>query len=99
MPSLCDCELSHNGIGMSGRECDCEDRRSLFDTLPSDPAPLPRDEAAMLADLPTYPDTQAVAQEDEACCRRLQRRGLVNVHREKDDPIAIRPTLYAGRLP
>lgn len=21
--NLCDCELSHNGCGMSGRECDC----------------------------------------------------------------------------
>lgn len=23
MTSLCDCELSHNGFGMAGRECDC----------------------------------------------------------------------------
>jgi RyR domain len=23
MTNLCDCELSHNGLGMSGRECDC----------------------------------------------------------------------------
>jgi hypothetical protein len=22
-PSICDCELSHNGLGMVGRECDC----------------------------------------------------------------------------
>jgi len=21
--NLCDCELSHNGLGMVGRECDC----------------------------------------------------------------------------
>jgi hypothetical protein len=21
--SICDCELSHNGLGLSGRECDC----------------------------------------------------------------------------
>lgn len=22
-PKICDCERSHNGIGLSGRECDC----------------------------------------------------------------------------
>ena len=71
----------------------------LFIGLPDDPAPLPRDEAALLADLPIYPMTQAVDQRDEATCRRLERRRLVRVHREKDDPIAIRPTFYVGRLP
>jgi hypothetical protein len=71
----------------------------LFSTLPDDPAPLPDDEAALLAALPVYPTTTAVQQESEACCRRLERRGLVKVHREKDDPIAIRPTFYVGRLP
>lgn len=68
----------------------------LFGALADDPAPLPCDEAALLADLPIYPDTQRV--EDEACCRRLERRGLVKVHREKDDPVAMRPTFYAGRI-
>lgn len=24
---LCDCERSHNGFGMVGRECDCEDQQ------------------------------------------------------------------------
>jgi hypothetical protein len=68
----------------------------LFGALPDDPAPLPRDEAALLADLPVYPETQRV--DDESCCRRLERRGLVKIHREKDDPIAMRPTFYAGRI-
>ncbi len=72
---------------------------TLFGDLPDDPAPLARDEKVLLADLPIYPMTQAVSQRDEGCCRRLERRGLVKVHREKDDPIAIRATFYAGRLP
>jgi len=72
---------------------------SLFIVLPDDPAPLPRDEAGLLADLPIYPCTQAIAQAMEACCRRLEARGLVKIHREKDDLIAMRPTFYAGRLP
>jgi hypothetical protein len=24
-PALCDCERSHNGMGMAGRLCDCQD--------------------------------------------------------------------------
>lgn len=25
--TICDCELGHNGFGMAGRECDCEERK------------------------------------------------------------------------
>ena len=76
---------------------------SLFPFLRSHPPALPDDELRLLRDLPLYTDNdpvvRAVEQEDEATCRRLERRGLVKVHRWKDDPIATRPTLYAGRLP
>lgn len=74
----------------------------LFGGLPTDLAPLPADEAALLARLPIYGADQCVEEigpEDEAPCRRLERRGLVKVHRWKLDPIAIRPTMHAGRLP
>jgi hypothetical protein len=71
----------------------------LFPALPDDPAPLPCDKAALLSDLPTWPTTQEIAGEQEGACRWLERRGLVKVERCKSDPIAIRPTMYAGRLP
>lgn len=29
MAGLCDCELSHNGFGMVGRECDCPAGRTI----------------------------------------------------------------------
>lgn len=29
MIGLCDCELSHNGLGMVGRECDCQAGRTI----------------------------------------------------------------------
>jgi hypothetical protein len=70
----------------------------LFPSLPDDPAPLAHDEASLLADLPIWDTVQAVPDDKEAICRRLEKRGLVKVHRWKDDPIAIRPTMYAGRL-
>ncbi len=28
---MCDCELSHNGLGISGHECDCEERKQLME--------------------------------------------------------------------
>ena len=73
----------------------------LFSGLPSFPPALPDDELALLARLPLYGSDQrvtAVAVEDEAACRRLEKRGLVKVHRWKEDPISIRPTMFAGRL-
>jgi hypothetical protein len=73
----------------------------LFGDLPDDPAPLDPDDAALLHDLPIYPETQEIDWDMavEARCRRLERRGLVKIERHKNDPIAIRPTMYAGRVP
>lgn len=72
---------------------------TLFPDLPDDPAPLPREEAALLARLPFWQTVEEIPEQDEAACRRLLKRGLVKIHRWKDDPIAIRPTMYAGRVP
>jgi hypothetical protein len=74
---------------------------SLFGELPDDPVPLHPDDAVLLASLPVYP---AVEEMDwdidlEARCRRLERRGLVKIHRWKNDPIAVRPSMNVGRLP
>lgn len=74
---------------------------SLFGELPQGDLPLDAEAAALLVSLPDYADrqsVQAIDQNDEAACRRLEKRGLVKVHRWKDDPIAIRPTMYAGRV-
>jgi hypothetical protein len=71
---------------------------SLFGDLPVFPAALPQDEMALLASLPTWDTVEEVRQENEAAARRLEKRGLIKIHRWKDDPIAIRPTMYAGRL-
>ena len=75
------------------------DMISLFGDLPDDPAPLPSSDAGLLASLPIYPETVALDDWDEASARRLERRGVIKIHREKSDPIAHRPTWYAGRLP
>lgn len=75
---------------------------ALFEDLPVFPPALPADELRLLATLPDYGDDQCVTEvedEDHAACRRLERRGLVKVHREKMDPIAARPTWFAGKLP
>jgi hypothetical protein len=73
----------------------------LFENLADDPAPLPKDEARLLAKLPTYGNNkcvQEIPKSDETICRRLERRGLIKIHRWKNDPLAMLPTLYAGRL-
>lgn len=73
----------------------------LWNDLPQRDHPLDAEAAALLASLPDYADresVQAIDLNDEAACRRLEKRGLVKVHRWKDDPIAIRPTMYAGRV-
>jgi hypothetical protein len=72
---------------------------SLFGELPDDPVPLHPDDAALLASLPVYPTVAEMGVDLEARCRRLERRGLVKIHRWKNDPIAIWPTMYVGRLP
>lgn len=71
----------------------------LFGMLPDDPAPLAADDAAFLASLPIYGTVQEVLAKDEPTCLRLERRGMVKVHRWKTDPIALRPSLHVGRLP
>lgn len=74
----------------------------LFENLPVFPTGLPDDELRLLATLPEYGVDRWVTEVDEAdhaACRRLERRGLVKVQREKTDPIAMRPTWFAGKLP
>ncbi len=75
----------------------------LFSNLPSFPTGLGDDELRFLRSLPRYDqELQTVRQVDdheEKIARRLARLGLVKIHRWKDDPLAIRPTMYAGRLP
>ena len=81
-----------------------EDVKTIEDLFPDAPeysVPLPQDELRLLSSLPDHhphETVQEVEQDDEAACRRLEKRGLVKVHRWKDDPIAVRPTMYAGRL-
>ena len=74
---------------------------ALFGDLPDDPAPLRPDDAALLRSLPVYPDVQEIDwdTEQEAACRRLEKRGRVKIHRWKTDTINIRPTMHVGRLP
>lgn len=74
---------------------------SLFNDLPAFDVPMPAEELRLLAKLPDYGDQECVQEvdcQDEAACRRLAARGLVKIHRWKDDPIAIRATMYAGRI-
>lgn len=68
----------------------------LFDHLPTHPLPLPQSALRLWRGLPRWPITTAVDCDREADARRLERLGLVRVRRERDDPLAIRPTLYAG---
>jgi len=70
----------------------------LFPDLPEFALPLPQDELRLLASLPEWETVLEIAQEDEAACRRLERRGLVKVHRWKADPVSLRATMYAGKV-
>lgn len=73
----------------------------LIEDLPTFDVPLPQDELRLLASLPVYGPNQCVQEiggQDEAVARRLEKRGLIKIHRWKDDPVAIDPTFYAGRL-
>jgi len=73
----------------------------LFDALPEYPAALPDDEMALLGKLRgcEWPTNQEVDWQDRPAARRLERRGLIKIGRTKDDPVAIDPTWYAGKLP
>lgn len=76
--------------------------KSLFQSLPEFPPAMPDDELRLLARLPDYGDLQCVTEvydDEHAACRRLERKKMVKVHREKMDDIAIRPTWFAGVLP
>lgn len=70
----------------------------LFDSLPSFPIALPDDEVRFLRSLPHWPTNQEVSGEDEPIARRLERRGLIKISRQKMDPVAIWPTWFAGKL-
>ena len=71
----------------------------LFDQLPEFPPSLPDDELRLLAQLPDWGTVTEVDEADYPAARRLAKRGLIKIRREKDDPIALMPTWYAGRLP
>lgn len=73
----------------------------LFNALPVFPVSLPADELAVLAKLSgcDWPTNQEIKWQDHAAARRLEKRGLIKISRQKDDPVAIEPTWYAGKLP
>lgn len=71
----------------------------LFSKLPEFPVALPDDELRLLRDLPDEPCRREIEWEEQAACRRLEKRGLIKVSREKMDKIAIRRTWFAGKLP
>lgn len=73
----------------------------LFPDLPVFPAALPADELALLATLKgcEWPSVQEVDADQHAAARRLAAKGLVKISRQKDDPVAIWPTWYVGKLP
>lgn len=72
---------------------------TLFESLPEFPVALPEDELRLLAILPDWDTTQEIPDEDHAAARRLEKRGLIKIQREKMDPIAIMPTWFGGKLP
>lgn len=73
----------------------------LFTVLPILPASLPYDELALLAKLRgcNWPTNQEVDWEDRAAARRLEKRGLIKISRQKMDPVALEPEWFAGKLP
>jgi hypothetical protein len=73
----------------------------LFDNLPQFPVALPDDELALLAKLNgcDWPSNQEVDLRDHAAARRLEKRGLIKISRQKMDPVAIDPDWFAGKLP
>jgi hypothetical protein len=73
----------------------------LFDNLPQFPIALPDDELALLAKLNgcDWPSNQEVDWQDHAAARRLEKRGLIKISRQKMDPVAIDPDWFAGKLP
>ena len=73
----------------------------LFDGLPEFPPAIPDDELALLARLEgcDWPTNQEVDWNDRPAARRLERRGLIKISRQRMDPVAIDPEWFAGKLP
>lgn len=73
----------------------------LFDDLPTFPVALPADELALLAKLNgcDWPSNQEVDWDDRPAARRLEKRGLIKIERQKMDPVAVGPEWFAGKLP
>ena len=71
----------------------------LFEALPEFPVSLPDDELSLLARLNgcDWPTNQEIDWRDYPAARRLEKRGLIKIARQKDDPVAHYPTWYAGR--
>lgn len=72
----------------------------LFDALPSFPVALPSDELALLASLNgcDWPSNQEIGWNDRPAARRLEKRGLIKISRQKMDPVAVDPDWFAGKL-
>lgn len=70
----------------------------LFSDLPHFPPALPDADLSLLSTLPEWPTTAEVIDEDRTTARRLERKGLIKISREKMDDIAARPTWFAGKL-
>jgi hypothetical protein len=71
----------------------------LFEALPIFPVALPNDELRILAWLSEWPTTVQLQEDQHAAARRLERRGLIKISREKSDPVQHWPDWYAGKLP
>jgi hypothetical protein len=73
----------------------------LFAELPVFPCAMPDDELKLLAKLDKcdWPTTTEVGWRDLPAARRLEKRGLVKIIRQKMDPVAIAPEWFAGKLP
>lgn len=72
---------------------------NLFGDLPSFPVALPDDELRLLSQMPDWPSNMEIDRDQYAACRRLEKRGLIKIERQKMDPVAIDPDWFAGKLP
>lgn len=73
----------------------------LFSDLPTFPVALPDDELVLLAKLDgcEWPTNQEIDWRERSAARRLEKRGLVKISRQKMDPVAIDPEWFVGKLP
>jgi len=74
---------------------------TLFNNLPTYPIALPKDELRLLAKLNgcEWPTNQEVDWSDRPAARRLEKRGLIKISRQKMDPVSIEPDWFAGKSP